>query len=186
MTRFLPLVIALWAVAPCAQINTGDPIPQAVRPALASAAGPAGLVVVFWSDACPWTDRYTPRLAALADSYGRAGFGFLLVDSNRPDPTRADQDRQWPDGLAFTQDAEGSVADAFSAVRAPHAFLFGPASTLLYDGAIDDSPASADRVRTPYLAQAMDQSVAGLPVDIQRTQSFGCSIDRTSASPNSE
>jgi len=83
-------------------------------------------------------------------------------------------------GLAapYFLDPQGRLAASFGATNAPHAFFFGPAGTLLYDGALDDSPAAADRVQVPYLAQAMDQSVAGLPIDVQRTQAFGCTIKR--------
>lgn len=183
MIRFLPLVALLWAAAPSAQINTGAALPQAGTAALSDAAGRAGLVVVFWSPTCPWANRYEPRLAGLVDGYAPAGFGFVLIGSNR---TPSDAPLAGGLDLPVVQDPSGAIARAFGVSRAPHIFLFGPDLTLLYDGAIDDSPASADRVRTPYLAQAMDQSVAGLAVDIQRTQSFGCTLARSSASPTPE
>ena len=68
---------------------------------------------------------------------------------------------------------------AFGATSAPHVFFFDAGRVLRYDGTLDDSPASADRVRVPYLAQAMDQSVAGLPIEVQRTQAFGCALKQT-------
>ena len=193
MTRPL-LLAALLAAAPSAQVVYGDAAPLAgetfetadgSRATLASATGPAGLVVVFWSNACPWTARYAPRLSALAETYAPAGVGFVVVNANDP----AQGDRETPtasreaasrDGIAppYLMDPAGRLATAFGATSTPHAFFFGPAGTLLYDGAIDDSPAAPDRVRTPYLAQAMDQSVAGLPIEVQRTQAFGCTIKR--------
>lgn len=180
MTR-LVLLALLVAAAPAAQINTGDSVPTTAQAALAANAGAEGLVVVFWAAACPWTDRYAPRLADLVMGYGRAGFGFVLVDSGRSGTGVADPASGVADlGIPIVGDVDGAIADAFGVARAPHAFLFGPDRTLLYDGAVDDSPASADRVRTPYLAQAMDQSIADLPIEIQRTQSFGCTIARDS------
>jgi len=70
------------------------------------------------------------------------------------------------------------LAAAFGVENAPHAFFFNGSGVLRYDGTIDDSPTSPDRVRVPYLAQAMDQSVAGLAIEVQRTQAFGCTIKR--------
>ena len=194
MIRLLAFSALLWAVAPAAQVTYGDPIPMASTPlaaadgsrtSLADAAGPAGLVVVFWSNTCPWTDRYAPRLADLVARYTPAGVRFVLVNSN--DPARNERETAAASREATASarlaapslvDADGALAAAFGAVSAPHAFFFGPDGTLRYDGTLDDSPASADRVRVPYLAQAMDQSVAGLPIEVQRTQAFGCTIKR--------
>ncbi len=193
MTRLFLLALAL-AVAPAAQISYGAAVPLASegfdaadgsQNSLSDASGSAGLVVVFWGNACPWTDRYAPRLADLVGRYTPAGVGFVLVNAN--DPAQNERESAAVSREAITSsrlavpyflDPQGRLALAFGATNAPHVFFFGPSGTLLYDGALDDSPASAERVQVPYLAQAMDQSVAGLPIEIQRTQAFGCTIKR--------
>ncbi|WP_420457390.1 redoxin domain-containing protein [Rubrivirga sp.] len=194
MTRLL-LFSALLAVGASAQgLTYGDPVPLAAesfatadgaQSTLATAGGPAGLVVVFWSNACPWTDRYTPRLADLATRYTPAGIGFVLVNANDPavserETLAASREMATTAGLVmpYLADPDGRLAAAFGATNAPHAFFFDGTGALRYDGTLDDSPASADRVRVPYLAQAMDQSVAGLPIEVQRTQAFGCTLKR--------
>lgn len=195
MTRLLCLTLLLGTTA-SAQVVYGDALPMASdtfeavdgsRLSLEQAAGSAGLVVVFWSNTCPWTERYAPRLADLVSTYAPAGVGFVLVNANDPaenerESAAASREVVSRAGLAvpYVRDPQGTLAAAFGASSAPHVFFFGPGSTLLYDGALDDSPASADRVRSPYLAQAMDASVASLPVEVQRTQAFGCTIARVS------
>lgn len=194
MTRFLALFVALTVSAAAQGLAYGEALPMAddafdaadgARTSLAASAGEAGLVVVFWSNACPWTDRYAPRLADLAARYTPAGVGFVLVNAN--DPAQSDREsatasREWAAGaglvMPYLADPAGGLADAFGVTSAPHAFFFDAALTLRYEGSLDDSPASADRVRVPYLAQAMDQSVAALPIEIQRTQAFGCALKR--------
>ncbi|MDT0632527.1 redoxin domain-containing protein [Rubrivirga sp. S365] len=196
MTRFsavLAALVGLSLAAGAASAQTADPTPlpltdRTLRAAdgsslsFGSAAGPEGLVVVFWSTACPWDDRYAPRLSDLVASYGPAGVGFVLVTSEGPAavPTAAPAPRRRPAsaGLAapYVDDVDGSLAAAFGARSTPHVFFYGPDRTLVYEGAIDDSPVDADRVRTPYLRQALDQSIAGLPVEVMRTQAFGCTI----------
>ncbi|WP_412062958.1 redoxin domain-containing protein [Rubrivirga sp. IMCC45206] len=196
MTRSLLLALALMLAAPLAsaQLATGAAPPMADQPlaaadgstlSLAQAAGPSGLVVMFWSNACPWTDRYAPRLASLVERYAPAGIGFVLVNPNDPtanqhETVAASREAAAKAGLAvpYLADPTGAVAAAFGATNAPHVYFFDGSGALRYDGALDDSPASANRVRVPYLAQAMDQSIAGLPVEVQRTQAFGCSIKR--------
>ena len=199
LTR-LPALLGLLLAAGAARAQAPEPVPlplagQTLTAAdgssltLDAAAGPEGVVVLFWSTACPWTDRYAPRVADLVSSYAPAGVGFVLVTSGGPRLDAAQPGGAAGEGLAvrrqpaaagltapYVADADGALATAFGARATPHAFFFGPDRTLVYDGAIDDSPADAGRVRVPYLQQAMDQSVAGLPVEVMKTQAFGCTI----------
>ncbi len=139
---------------------------------LGAASGSAGLAVVFWSDACPWVDKYADRMGSLAESYGRAGVGFVFVQS---EPLSEEGGGSNP-GAPVVLDVEGELASSMGARNAPQAFFFGPDGGLAYQGAIDDSPANVDRVRVPYLQQAMDQSIAGMPIEVQSTRALGCSI----------
>lgn len=176
-----------------AQISHGSPLPLAGQSfgaadgatvTLADAAGESGLVVLLWSNTCPWSARYAERVADLIATYTPAGVGFVLVNANDPanDRESAAASREYAatNGLAapYLADPAGELADALGATSAPHAFFFGPDRTLRYDGAVDDSPADVGRVQVPYLRQAMDQSIAGIPVEVQRTQAFGCTIKR--------
>lgn len=181
---------ALAAAPARAQFAPGDSLAALGQPlpavdgrsaSLAAEAGPQGLVVVFWSNTCPWGDRYAGRVAELAAAYRPAGFGFALVNSHAPDRLEAESAEAGRDELAaaglvlpYLLDADGAVARALGARSAPHAFVFDGAGRLAYDGAIDDSPSSASRVERPYLREALDRIVAGLPVEIQKTQPFGC------------
>ncbi|MEM1056357.1 MAG: redoxin domain-containing protein [Bacteroidota bacterium] len=148
---------------------------------LGAAMGESGLAVVFWSAACPWTEKYESRVSEIAETASGNGVGLVLVASNDPERTTGDS----PEALAATArrigasillDPTSQIADAFGARQTPQAFFFGP--SLLYSGAIDDSPAEAARVTIPYLAQAMEQSLAGQSVEIERTTAFGCTIKR--------
>ena len=143
---------------------------------LGDATGSAGLVVMFWSDACPWVDKYADRAASLAQSYGRAGVGFVFVQS---EPLSEDGEGANP-GAPIVMDTQGTLAKAMGARNAPQAFFFGADGRLAYQGAIDDSPANVDRVRIPYLQQAMDQSIAGVPIEVQTTRALGCTIKTAS------
>ena len=203
-TVLAALLIAAGAAS--AQAPEPTPLPLADRAlaaadgsrlTLGDAAGPEGLVVLFWSTTCPWADRYAPRVADLVASYAPAGVGFVLVTSDGPQAREApagtargggaararpgaNASRRQPaaGGLTvpYVADAGGALAAALGVRSAPHAFFFGPDQTLVYDGAVDDSPADVGRVQIPYLRQAMDQSIAGLPVEVMKTQAFGCTV----------
>ena len=183
--RFLALS-ALLAAAPAVlaqeAIEQGEPLPLASSSwtttdgatlSFDAAAGASGLVVMFWSDACPWVDKYADRVRSLVDQYGRAGVGFVFVQS---DPPSDQADGSSTPTAPVVLDVDRSIAAALGARSAPQAFFFGPDRALAYQGAVDDSPAGADRVRVPYLQQAMDQSIAGLPIEVQSTRALGCTI----------
>ena len=186
MNRSLCALAARLVFAPAVPAQTalelGTAIPLADEPftttgsatlSLGAAAGAQGLAVVLWSDSCPWVSKYAARLDALVDQYGRAGVGFVFVQSETPSE---EADATVTPSGPVVLDAEGRLAAALGAQSVPQAFFFGPDGALAYQGAIDDSPASVDRVRVPYLQQAMDQSLAGVPIEVQSTRALGCTV----------
>jgi len=194
--RFIALaLLALSAPAfaqPADGLGAGAALPEATRTlsaadgasvTLSGAAGQNGLVVVFWSNVCPWADRYAERVAELADSYVPAGIGFVAVNPN--DASRFPE--EGPEGMQqaataagfafpYVVDDGGTLARAFHVRSAPTVYFFDAAGTLVYEGAIDDSPSSGDDVEAAYLEDAMDQHLAGRPVEVQRTAALGCTL----------
>lgn len=171
-------------------LATGDSYPLAERVfpstdgaghTLAGEAGPGGLLVVFWSNTCPWAQRYAARLSDLALRLETAGVGMVLVNSNAParleaesaEATREKVAEAGIDAPALLDD-DGALARAFGARRAPHAFLFGPDGRLRYDGAIDDSPSAADRVNRAWLSEVLVPRADVQPAT--RTPAFGCRL----------
>jgi len=145
---------------------------------LGGTMGSAGLVVAFWSDSCPWADRNADRFAGLATEYGRAGIRFLAIGAGASSGSPAS-----PEALAAALGVpyvvDGAELDGPFGVRSlPTVYFFSRAGQLIYEGAIDDSPADADAVDVPYLRQAMDEYLADLPVSVQRTAALGCALRR--------
>jgi hypothetical protein len=145
--------------------------------------GENGLVVVFWSNVCPWTERYTDRIVQLARDYQPAGIAFVAINSN--DSTRFPDENFASMRLTaasagfpfpYLMDDSGAVSLALEAQNTPQVFFYGPDGTRLYEGAIDDSPADASRATTAYVRNAMDQHLAGQPIHVQRTSALGCTI----------
>jgi hypothetical protein len=192
--RYLILALPLLATATLAQnalpLGAGVPLPDRVMQNASGQAtsfnqqmGPRGLAVVFWSSACPWVTRNEARLIAMAREYMPAGIGFVAINSNDP-ASMADENlaamrthaSREAYGFAYVLDEGSAAARAFGATRTPQIFLFDGGGRLVYEGAIDDSPADARRVESAYFRDGLAAVVAGEPVLVERTRPFGCTI----------
>ena len=195
-TFALPLVLVL-AIVPAVsaqdqELPLGSPLPtaslQLTTPGgeavtLANAVGGSGTAIVFWSNACPWVDKYEDRLVELAGSFANRGITFLAVNAN--DPTAfpdesGEASRQRASALGnqvtFVMDRGSLLAKALGASRTPHVFVFDADQTLVYTGTLDDSPGDPGNVSKTYLSDALDAVVAGTAVSVPKTKAFGCTL----------
>lgn len=150
---------------------------------LADVLGSAGTVLIFWSNQCPWVDKYEDRIGALADQYGGAGFAFLAVNANDPQafpkesaPESRKPAQQLGQAFSYLMDTGSALAKALGASRTPHVFVFDADRTLVYTGTIDDSPGDPGNVQKTYLKDVLDALQAGQEVAVAKTKAFGCTI----------
>ena len=152
---------------------------------LGSLQGDAATVVMFWSNQCPWVEKYEDRLIGLVDDYTPQGVSVVIINSN--DPSAYPQESAssgaerfssagYPSGLTYLTDPNSAVAAAFGAQRTPHAYVFDGAGSLVYVGTIDDSPGDPANVKQQYLRQAVDAVLNGSSVPVPKTKAFGCTI----------
>ena len=152
---------------------------------LANLAGSKATVIVFWSNRCPWTAKYEDRVRKLHSELGGSGTGntFILVNSNDgtafPEESAQESVKYLNEhkiaGFYLT-DSRSMLARAFGATRTPHVFVFDSNATLVYVGAVDDSPGDAERVQKEYLRDALTAIGAGRQVASPQTKAFGCMI----------
>jgi peroxiredoxin len=80
---------------------------------------------------------------------------------------------------AYLLDPDGKVGKEYKAKTTPAMFVINPAGMVVYSGAIDDKP-SADQEDIPgaknYVQAALDAGMAGKPVEVASTQSYGCGV----------
>ena len=158
------------------------PLANGTSSTLAALQGSNGTVLIFWSNKCPWVDRYEGRLQELARTYGGEGFSFVLVNANDaaafPDEgaaASASVAERMGDSV-YMLDADGRLARALGASRTPHVFVFDGDAVLVYEGSIDDSPGDPGNVTQRYLDQALTAVAAGNPVGVGKTKAFGCTL----------
>jgi peroxiredoxin len=150
-----------------------------------SLTGESVTVLMFWSNQCPWVDRYESRVRDLTEQFAGDGVRFILVNSNDASMYPEESVEKNAERVAFASrsvpyvsDPSGEVAAAVNASRAPHAFVFDHSEDgrLVYNGAIDDSPAAADNVEEAYLKAVLVAVLAGNDIPFDETKAFGCTI----------
>ena len=75
--------------------------------------------------------------------------------------------------------ANASADDAYATGTFPSTFVIDPKGVLVYAGAIDDrnTTDAADVAQAKnYVAQALDEAMAGKPVTTPSTLPYGCSV----------
>jgi len=150
---------------------------------LQQAKGTNGLLVMFSCNTCPYVMRNQGRTKEVCTFAGQHQIGVILLNSNESSRDGGNsfaemvsyakaQAYQW----YYALDDNALLATAFGASRTPECYLFDKSGTLVYHGAIDDSPGDPSAVRRHHLQVAIDEMMAGKPVTVKETRSVGCSI----------
>ena len=189
---FFAFAFALPLTIHAQELPLGSPLPLASQTfsaadgatgALSSMVGTKGTVFVFWSNKCAFVDRYEARLMDLAARYSQQGYRFVLVNSSNPAKDANESAEKAAARAAekaytmpYVLDTDGAFAKALGAARAPQVFVFDANSSLVYVGAIDDSPADAATASSYFLRDALDAVGSGKTPATTRSEALGCLI----------
>ena len=153
---------------------------------LANYPAAKGFIVVFTCNHCPFAKLYTARLNALNRKYQALRVPLLAINS-MDTVVYADesfghmQRRAAAEQFTFPylHDARQVVGRDFQAEHTPQTYVIwkeGGQWTIKYSGAVDDNGAEPGQVKNAYVAQAVNDLLAGKPVANPKTDSFGCAI----------
>jgi peroxiredoxin len=150
------------------------------------------LVVIFTCDHCPTAQAYEDRIQRLAADYRDRKVAVVAISPNDPRAVRLDElgytdvgdsledmktrakDKHF--NFPYLYDGENQkVSRAYGPVATPHVFVFDRARKLRFVGRIDDSD-KPERVTSHDTRNAVEALLAGKPVPVERTKTFGCSI----------
>ncbi len=79
----------------------------------------------------------------------------------------------------YILDPAGKIGKLYGAKTTPHMFVIDAKGNVAYMGAIDDNPTpdpAAVKDAKNYVRAAIDDLLAGKPVAVASTQSYGCSV----------
>jgi len=136
-------------------------------------------VVMFVAVQCPVSNAYNERMNALYHDYTGKGVHFVVINSNRTEPTSAVADHAKQHNFGFTvyKDDNNIVADRFGATVTPETYVIDSQGVIRYHGSIDDSQ-QIPRVKTQRLRAALDAVLSGNAPPQAETKAFGCTIKR--------
>jgi len=149
------------------------------------------LVVMFICNHCPTSQLYEGRMKKLVSDYSAKGVGFVAINPNDPKAVAlselgytdvSDSLEEMKNRAEFRHfnfpylwDGEAqSVTQAYGAQATPHIFIFDRERKLAYEGRIDNAQRES-LVKIQDARLALDAMLAGKPVAVPHTPSFGCS-----------
>jgi peroxiredoxin len=163
------------------------------------------LAIIFTCNHCPTAQAYEDRIKRLAADYKKK-VAVVAISPNDPAAVRLDEmgytdlgdslddmkirAKDMEFNFPYLYDgADQKVALAYGPVATPHVFVFDRARKLRFVGRIDNSD-DPKRVTTHETRDAIEALLAGKPVAVEQTKTFGCSIKwaekRESAQKSSE
>lgn len=173
----------------------GSPAPDFTLPDLdgkpvSLAAFKGKTVVLEWfNPGCPFVKKShtVGSLVGTADRHVAAGVVWLAINSSAPgkqghDPKlNADAAKTWKLAHPILRDEAGTVGKAYGATNTPHMFVIDPSGTVVYGGAIDNSPDGEKQspvggTLVNYVDAALAALAAGQPVPAHDTKAYGCGV----------
>lgn len=150
------------------------------------------LAVVFTCNHCPTAQAYEERIQRLATDTKSKRVALVVISPNDPEAVRLDElgysdlgdgfedmkIRAKQRGFRFPYLYDGDnqkVSLAYGPVATPHVFVFDRERKLRFVGRIDNSE-NPERVTSHDARNAIEALLAGKPVPVEKTKTFGCSI----------
>lgn len=150
------------------------------------------LMIVFTANHCKTAQSYEERLKQMVVDYQDKGVAVVAIAANDPEALalgemvysdRGDsfaeikvraQEKAFNFPYLYDGDTQ-ATARAYGPVSTPHLFIFDEARKLRYVGRVDNAENPAN-VKRNDAREALDELLAGKPVTVPKTRTFGCSI----------
>jgi peroxiredoxin len=147
------------------------------------------IVLEWFNPGCPFVKKShtVGSLIDTANKAQKAGVVWLAINSsgdgkqgNKLDEN-VDAVKTWSLGHPVLRDGNGAVGKTYGATNTPHMFVIDKTGTLVYAGAIDNSP-DAEKKSAPdgklvnYVEAALDDVNAKRAVKVPTSKAYGCSV----------
>lgn len=147
------------------------------------------VVLEWFNPECPFVKAAHTKgsLVSTAAQLENKGFVYLAINSGAPGKQGQgiEVNAAGKEAFGLTHpillDEMGSAGKAYGATNTPHVFLIDQKGTLVYAGAVDNSPDGEGNspeggTLVNYLTQAAEELLAGKPISKPETNAYGCSV----------
>ena len=141
-------------------------------------------VIMFLSNHCPYVKHIQGKIVELARQYQQKGIQFIAISSNDvvsypedgPEKMRYEAE-QFDYPFPYLYDETQETAKAYHAACTPDFYIFDKDLLCVYRGCLDEStPGNGKPVTGAHLQNALDNLLAGKPVNTEQKPSLGCNI----------
>lgn len=147
------------------------------------------VVLEWFNPGCPFVKAAHTKgsLKDAAKRHTKNGVVWLAINSGAPGRQGAGPQANKEGAKSFGMehpvllDEAGTVGHAYGATNTPHMMVIDDKGTLVYRGAIDNSPdgegeSAPDNKLVSYVDTAIAELAAGKPVSTKETKAYGCSV----------
>ncbi|HUW20311.1 MAG TPA: thioredoxin family protein [Sedimentisphaerales bacterium] len=144
----------------------------------------AGKIVVleWFNDECPFVRYHYEKagtMVELANRYRDKNVVWLAINSTSH--ATPDQNKEFADRhklpYPILDDRSGVVGRAYGARTTPHIYIIDAKGSIVYAGAIDDSPLGRKQEgATNYVDAALAELAGGKTISTPTTRPYGCSV----------
>ena len=145
-----------------------------------------GIIVVFTCNHCPFAKKYESRIMDLDAKYKSKGYPVVAISPNDPNEVPEDSfenmqklanDKKY--SFPYLMDETQLTAKAYGSTKTPHVFVLQKEKSefiVKYIGAIDDNSDDEKSVKEKYVENAVNNLLAGKPINPDMTKAVGCGI----------
>nr|WP_255592888.1 thioredoxin family protein [Marixanthomonas sp. SCSIO 43207] len=145
-----------------------------------------GFIVIFTCNTCPFAVASEERMVALDQEFKGKGYPVIAINPNNPEVQPDDtyelmQEKANEAGFTFPYlyDESQTIYAKYGATKTPHVYLLKKENSkniVKYIGAIDDNVRNANAVKEQFLANAVNELLAGKEVTVKETKAIGCTV----------
>jgi len=144
------------------------------------------IVVLEWFNyECPFCKYHydnSTTMVDMAKKYSDQGVVWLAINSTAHQTTELNQQFAQAHNIVFPilDDRNGEVGHKYGAATTPNMFIINKEGKIVYEGAIDNYPlgmiTKIGDQEINYVANALDELLAGREISISKTKPYGCSV----------